>query len=188
MRLQPHPGERPAAAPRAVTGGAARLPGGALRLAFRIEAELAALRLPAPAAPARADGLWRHTCLEAFVRAEGGPGYVELNFSPSGAWAAYGFDGYRAGMRPLDLPAAPPARWTRAAGALALDAEVPAAALAALGPRPAAAGGTGTPLRVGLAAVIEDDSGTITHWALRHPADRPDFHHPEGFVLALPAP
>jgi hypothetical protein len=33
-------------------------------------------------------------------------GYREINLSPSGNWAAYGFDGYRSGMAPA--PLAPP--------------------------------------------------------------------------------
>jgi hypothetical protein len=176
MRLIAYPGER--APVRALEADAAPAAGGALALRFRLEADRGALRLPAPATPARSDGLWRHTCFEAFLAGGDGPGYVELNFSPSGEWAAYRFDGYRAGMAPLALAASPAARWARSAGGLALDVEVP-------GLVPA---GGGHALRVALAAVIEDDSGTITHWALRHPADRPDFHHPEAFVLALPAP
>ena len=46
----------------------------------------------------RADDLWRTTCFELFVAGEG-TAYREYNFSPSGQWAAYDFDDYRAGMR-----------------------------------------------------------------------------------------
>ena len=49
----------------------------------------------------RTDGLWRHTCFEAFIAAAVRPEYWEYNLSPSGAWAAYHFTGYRAGMEPL---------------------------------------------------------------------------------------
>ena len=40
-------------------------------------------------------------------------------------------------------------------------------------------------LSLGLSAVIEDDSGTLSYWALRHPSARPDFHHPDSFALEL---
>ena len=49
----------------------------------------------------RTDGLWRHTCFEAFICRRATGEYWEYNFSPSGAWAAYQFSGYRAGMQPL---------------------------------------------------------------------------------------
>ena len=38
----------------------------------------------------------------------------------------------------------------------------------------------------GLSAVIETIDGAISYWALAHPAEKPDFHHPDSFVLTLP--
>ena len=35
---------------------------------------------------------------------------------------------------------------------------------------------------------IEEASGRISYWALKHPPGRPDFHHPDGFALELPPP
>ena len=43
-------------------------------------------------------------------------------------------------------------------------------------------------LRVALSTVVEDQEGRLSYWALRHPAGRPDFHHAEGFSLALELP
>jgi hypothetical protein len=40
-------------------------------------------------------------------------------------------------------------------------------------------------LRVGLAAVIEEKSGALSYWALRHAPGKPDFHHPDAFALTL---
>ena len=40
-------------------------------------------------------------------------------------------------------------------------------------------------LRLGAAAVLEDDNGRLSYWALCHPPGKPDFHHPDGFVLEL---
>ena len=40
-------------------------------------------------------------------------------------------------------------------------------------------------LSLGLSAVIEDDAGTLSYWALRHPPGKPDFHHPDAFALEL---
>ena len=54
-------------------------------------------------------------------------------------------------------------------------------------------GGLGSPgraggLRLALAAVLEDQQGALSYWALAHPPGKPDFHHPVGFTLELHAP
>ena len=149
---------------------------GALALRYRLEADLAQLRLPVATDPVRADGLWHHTCFEAFIGVPGSEAYCELNFSPSGEWAAYTFTGYRAGQALLELPAPPEARWHQSKGLLELALVLHPTAL----PRPAG------PLRLAASAVLEEQSGTISHWALRHPEGKPDFHHPGSFVWQIP--
>ena len=42
------------------------------------------------------------------------------------------------------------------------------------------------PRRIGLSTVIEATDGAISYWALAHPSDKPDFHHPDSFVLDIP--
>lgn len=167
LALIPHP-TTPAVAGLTIEAQARRT-GDVLSLEFLIVGPVEAVRWPQPAERIRTDGLWRTTCFEAFVRTTGG--YAEYNLSPSGAWAAYGFVGYRAGMHPLDIPA--PFVVTRAAqGAFSLTADVTL-------PHDA----TGM---AGLSAVIEGLDGTIGYWALAHPSDKPDFHHPQSFLLDLP--
>ncbi len=124
---------------------------------------------PEAAARVRTDELWRATCFEAFVRTEA-DGYVEYNLSPSGAWAAYRFDGYRQGMRPFDM-AAPFIVTRRAPGLFVLTADL--------------ALPTGATGATGLTAVIQRMDGTVGYWALRHSSDKPDFHHPDTFALEL---
>ena len=36
--------------------------------------------------------------------------------------------------------------------------------------------------------VIEEINGRKSYWALKHPAGKPDFHHPDCFALELPPP
>jgi hypothetical protein len=36
-----------------------------------------------------------------------------------------------------------------------------------------------------LSAVVEDRARVLSYWALKHPAEKPDFHHPDGRVIAL---
>ena len=40
------------------------------------------------------------------------------------------------------------------------------------------------PWRVGMSAILEEEDGTISYWALAHPPGRPDFHHPDCLSLA----
>ena len=78
-----------------------------LRVRYRIEGDVARIRLP-PVGPARrCDGLWHHSCLEAFLRPDGNDSYHEFNFAPSGDWAAYRFGGRRSARSSPELPAPP---------------------------------------------------------------------------------
>jgi hypothetical protein len=151
-----------------------------LALRYVLTAGLAEVRLPALAAPVRADGLWRRTCFEAFVRVPGGDGYCEFNLSPSTEWAAYGFDGYRAGMRSLEGIATPRVKTSVGEDHFVLEAVLDLDALADLP--------IDQPWRVGLSAVIEAGNGTLSYWALAHPAGRPDFHAADCFTGEVAAP
>lgn len=163
--LTPHP-DTPCPAVRRLEA-AARRTGSGLALRYVLAGDLGGLAIPPAAAAARADGLWAHTCFEAFLGGDG-EAYLEFNFSPSGQWAAYRFDGYRQGMAPLEM-APPRIEVTRSNGVLELTAEI---TLDLEGP-----------LRVGLTAVVETASGAVSYWALQHPAGEPDFHHDAGRVL-----
>lgn len=148
---------------------AARAAAGGLALHYRLRGALGDLVVPPPAAaPARTDGLWEHTCFEAFVSL-GGDGYLEFNIAPSGQWAAYRFDGYRQGMTPLEID--PPR--VEVARASRLDVRVDLALPPA------------GPVRLGLTAVIEAADGGLSYWALAHSPGPPDFHRAETRVLAL---
>ena len=177
--LKPHPDGRTGVA-IGIEAEAQRGPGGRLRLHYVVTGDAGAILFPAPAAPGRADGLWRHTCFEAFVRAPSEAGYFELNFSPSGQWAAYRFSDYRAGMVPIDALPPPEIVAHCEAGryelAVALDLE-PALGLPA-----------DLPWQLGLTAVIETRDGNTSWWAAAHPPGEPDFHHRDCFALELPPP
>ena len=161
----------------------------ALTLQFALRGDLRRIRIPPEADGGRADGLWRHTCFEAFVRRADAPGYLELNFSPSGRWQAYQFTAYREGMMPADLPQ--PASITIGQRER-VDAvpEVNAAhddalVLEALVHLPVPGAQAGAELRLALSAIVEDAAGALSYWALRHGPGQPDFHHPDAFVLTL---
>lgn len=147
-------------------------------LRFMVETPLDQIVLPSWRGSERADNLWQTTCFEMFARCAGDDAYAELNFSPSGQWAAYVFADYR---DPLDniMPECRP-NISLTVGDNMLECQI----LASL-PEPWAR----SPLSIGLSAVIACVDGTKSYWALAHPpAGPPDFHHPDCFALHLPAP
>jgi hypothetical protein len=150
---------------------------GALRLRYFVDGEVARISLPQPAAPQAADGLWQHTCFEAFVAGEGSTAYFEFNFSPSTQWAVYGFTGYREGRAPLRQVLPPQVAVSLTDDRVALEARIPRATLLGLPGGPM--------LRLGLAAVVERVDGGLSYWALTHLSDKPDFHDPSSFVLRV---
>jgi hypothetical protein len=177
---------------------------------FIVAAPPEVLKLPPAKAPERTDGLWETTCFELFLLYSDG-GYIEFNFSPSGQWAAYRFDSYREGRRPLDvarprITTADPAQFAASMAAhlveIGIEPELARSMVADGGP---AGHGPGSrhfalsavlqdprlaaraPARLGLTAVIEEADGTRSFWALAHPPGEPDFHHPDCILLELPS-
>lgn len=142
-----------------------------LSLAFRVDCPPGSLALPEPQEAARTDGLWQHTCFEAFVR-RGDNGYAEFNLAPSGQWAAYDFDSYRGGMRNREV-LAPKIAVESGPFEVVLTADLDVADLSGA---------------LVLSAVIEETDGTKSYWALAHAPRRPDFHHAACFAATLPAP
>jgi hypothetical protein len=151
--------------------------GGLLEFRYVLRGAISRLRVP-PAKPAeRAADLWKHTCFEAFVRQSGATAYHELNFSPSREWAVYRFDAYRTGVSPGRFKSAPQISTRHLGDRLEVDAAVRLQDIVDAPGR----------LQIGLSAVVEDENGTLSYWALRHPAGKPDFHHADGFALQLMA-
>jgi hypothetical protein len=143
------------------------------------------VRSPSAPPSGGVDRLWEHTCCEIFIARKGLPAYHELNFSPSGEWAAYAFERYRQGEpfpgesvlkgAAADLDPRVSARC--AAGRLELDA---ALRLDRLSPAHLDAR-----LLLAVSVVVEERDGALSYWALRHPPGKPDFHHEFAFALEL---
>jgi hypothetical protein len=148
-----------------------------LKLEYVIVGPVGEIVLPAKEEPSRRDGLWQHTCFEAFIGFADTPAYLEYNFAPSADWAAYRFERYREGMvEALDLAA--PDIFIEYDGQRRLTQTVIV--------------DVSSPLRQGwgllaLSAVIEARDGTKSYWALAHPPGKPDFHHADCFAIELPA-
>ena len=177
LELRPHPSS-PASEVRAISAHVARS-ASELRVAFRVEGDLSRVRFPERAVSARPKELWRHTCFEVFLAIEGQPAYHEYNFTSSGDWELYAFRAYRDGAPVSDGVSAPLVSSRGTSSEFELEATIDLNRLST-DHRDAS-------LQVGLSAVIETDAG-ISHWALRHPDGKPDFHNRDGFGLVLAAP
>jgi hypothetical protein len=177
--LRPHPASHCPAIRRFRVEVDASSASDALRFRFRIDGEVARLRLPLPEVARRRDGLWQHSCFEAFLRADASDSYHEFNFAPCGDWAAYRFGGRRFDRSLPDMPA-PRIALARQPEHCVLTAEVSVAAL------PELAGAR--VIHAGLAAVIESEDESLSYWALAHAGGQPDFHDPAAFAMRVARP
>lgn len=181
LLLSCHP-TTPCAALHSLQATAEHTPEGGLRLRYLLNGDLAHILFPPPQAPVATDGLWEHTCFEAFIGVQGESAYREFNFSPSGQWAAYAFSSYRQRLAWM-ASHAPEVTFSLApegskdGDGLQLDAFIAAADLP-VNPK-------GKALELGLTAVIETTTGKKSYWALKHPPERPDFHQRAGFTATL---
>lgn len=146
-----------------------------LRVRWRVEGAQA-LVVPAFAGRGRADELWRRTCFELFLRPHGCEAYCEFNLSPSERWAAYDFAAYREGMAERPALREPDSAIRIGSSFAIFDAAIPAHLI----PQVASA--------ANFAAVIEEEGGVLSYWAIAHPAAKPDFHDPACFVAELGPP
>ena len=127
------------------------------------------LVLPEPEKPSRADELWKTTCAEAFVGLPNGA-YLEFNFSPSGQWAAYQFDAPRVGMR--HEPAEAEIFLDAGEDWLTIEAAVRCKAL-----EPG--------LTLNMTAIVHEQGGHKSYWALKHGEGPPNFHDRACFTALL---
>ncbi len=171
------------AAVRNIDADAIRLPSGDLALSYRLAADMNHLPIAPRTCAKRTDGLWQHTCFEAFFGVAGTANYLEYNFSPSGQWAAYAFSAYRqrdVGADPLLSP-----RIAIHQFGDSFTLEVLLASETFPDSMNSAA------LQLGLCAVVEDRDRRLSYWALCHaqggPKAVPDFHRRDTFVLELPS-
>ena len=146
--------------------------GSKLSLHYEVVGDIAQIALPSSDEPRRADGLWEHTCFEAFLGAH--DVYYEFNFSPSRAWAFYRFSSYRT-ERTSPSIASPPIKSvsTETRYNLYTDISLDAAPLERAP-------------KLGLTAVIKSLAGDTSYWALAHGDGPPDFHHASCFIGQIP--
>ncbi len=174
LHLWPHPAE-PSSAVDAIHVEVRRPDFTSLRFRYIVEGRIDSITIPEPAQPLRGDRLWETTCFEAFLKPIETSRYREFNFAPSGRWAAYEFEAWRAGMVQTHLPAKPEIRAFQECNRLIVDVAL------SLDIPPASH-------RLSVTAIIDEGGGRRSFWALKHPPGEPDFHDPACFALELPAP
>jgi hypothetical protein len=171
-----------ASAVRNIDAEAGRLPSGDLALNYRLAGDMSRLLIAPITCAKRTDGLWQHTCFEAFLGASGTTAYLEFNFSPSRDWAAYAFSAYRQRDRSADPLVSPGIVIHQSRDHLTLEVLLASEAL----PNDMRNG----VIQVGLSTVVEDIDRRLSYWALSHaqggPKVGPDFHRRDTFVLELP--
>jgi len=164
----------PASAVAAVSVGWQRR-SGIWRLDYRFVGDPERIVLPSSTQAGFSEDLWQRTCAEAFVAGADGA-YREFNFSPDGRWAIFDFAGARRRVAALPAPPRPPAIVCRREGAsLRLTVDLRAELLP-----------SGRSRRAGFCAVIEEQGGRFSYWALHHAAGRPDFHAAHTFTARVP--
>ncbi|MDD3354524.1 DOMON-like domain-containing protein [Zoogloea sp.] len=141
-------------------------------LDYRLEGDLAALRIPEAGQPLPVERLWAHTCFELFVARQGEAAYREFNFSPTGQWMRFDFLAYRQrSVSPRSLE--PVLTVRRDARVLGMEVRLPGVALPE------------GPWQIALTAVVELADGRHCYWALQHPRGQPDFHHQDSRACFL---
>jgi hypothetical protein len=147
-----------------------------LAINYELSGSLDRIKIPLPESkPVRKNRLWEETCFELFIGIKGTDPYWEFNLSPSGNWNVYRFNDYRKGMAEETAFSTLPFCVTHTPDSLKMILEI---SLNKILP-PAQA------LQAGISAVIKNNHGNITYWALTHPGPKPDFHQPDSFILEL---
>ena len=158
--------------PKPVLTGNLAIGDGVLRLEYEISGLNDRAIFPAPSAnPARRLQLWRQTCFELLWGSLHHPNYWELNASPAGHWNILAFADYRRGMTEEPRIAARVGAQHHTHG-FSLCCTLPVAALECPGP-----------FRLAPAAILRLADGHRTFWAVQHPGETPDFHHPLSFAV-----
>lgn len=153
--------------------GHARFHEGNLELRYSLKYNKDDLVLPASAESIqRRDGLWEHTCFEAFVSQPGQTGYWEINLSPNGNWNFYRLSGYRENLQPETAIENLPIMVQSTKSGIELSCTVSLKSL--LDPE--------KPLEISLTTVLEHPTKGCSFWAWKHSGEDADFHLRDSFT------
>lgn len=145
-----------------------------IRLVYKLAGDVDLFVFPEFSACRVGDKLWKDTCFELFIKLPNGS-YLEFNFSPSGKWAAYSFEDYRAGMQEVKMSEQPDITCVSDNLGVSLNLILPLATplLSSVAPED---------LLIALSIVLRLKDQRYCYFALNFPLGKPDFHHPTGFI------
>lgn len=152
------------------------VPGG-LQLAYLVQGSIDDLLLPRPIKrPRYKEKLWEQSVFEVFLKSSDSnqPQYTEWNFSSSGDWWQMGFLDYRErnpAFSPQEL--LNPIQTEIRENLFILTVGIPIPRL---------------PLDLSVAGILKHTDQSTSHWALKHPSQKPDFHSLSGFAHLLESP
>ena len=138
------------------------------------------LTAPVQSPGLRSDQLWESTCFEFFLAPVKGKHYWEFNLSPDGSWNFYSLKSYRSELREAQEVLTPPVverKLQAKRGQLQFSLDL--TDLIAANPLLL------QEFKMACSAVIKWQGEETSYYALQHPQLKPDFHHPEGFVLTF---
>lgn len=134
--------------------------------------------------------LWKSTCFEAFLKVPGTTDYFELNFSPSGAWNSYIFEGYRNPDPPQEFQSISFVKNDIQIKELSFSFEVQVNAETAESKNLSPTESdllkelfSAPRLEIGLTTVVLFNDGQKKYFALKHVSDKPDFHQFDSFII-----
>lgn len=116
--------------------------------------------------PCNKEGLWNETCFEFFIKKD--EHYLELNFSPSGCWNVYSFTSYRASPEIIHIH--PNISFMKSQLKLNATFSFPRTVFK-----------LDKQIKTQLSAIIFSRGKEPKFFALSHPKEKPDFHHPDHF-------
>ena len=156
--------------------GTIALDAGTVNVTYRISGATDRVKYAsASAQPARKHELWRTTCFELFLRSPASVEYWEVNLAPSRDWNVYRFTTYRSALQ----------QEPDIADIMITTEVAPAGLTSVRATLPLPPSLVGQKLAVGISSVIQERSGEVHYFALRHGGTKPDFHDPAGFDIKL---
>jgi len=136
--------------------------------------EFGAIALAEPDEPTqRLNNLWQTICFEFFLTTIDTSRYWEFNLSPAGHWNVYRFQDYRQGMQLETAFTDFPFTFSLKNNSLELDLDLDLQKLDL----------AQKTINIGVSTVIADKNKQISHWAIAHPRQTPDFHDRASFLL-----
>ncbi|MGD1951305.1 MAG: DOMON-like domain-containing protein [Leptolyngbyaceae cyanobacterium] len=123
--------------------------------------------------PSRRDHLWENTSFEVFIGLPESSQYWEVNASPNGDWNVYRFDDYRQAMVAEPACKHLASTWQHITKGYYLTLELPTDDWLAVD----------QPLDIGISTILQADD--VSHWALKHTGEKPDFHRRDSFSISV---